>query len=100
MLNLVLLCLVLNACSLVEPFVDRRREAGAKDEAHLYVGASKPNAPAICYNKIYTDYAEVKALADAECVKYGTGTHAVPVKETVLTCRLLVPNHYYFRCEK
>ena len=51
LLNIVLLCLALNACSLLDPFIDRRREAGAKDEAHLYVGASKPDAPAICYNK-------------------------------------------------
>ena len=56
LLNLILLCLVLNGCSLLDPFVDRRREAGAKDEAHLYVGASKPDAPAICYNKWTTDF--------------------------------------------
>lgn len=35
LLNIVLLCLALNACSLLDPFIDRRREAGAKDEAHL-----------------------------------------------------------------
>lgn len=56
LLNIVLLCLALNACSLLDPFIDRRREAGAKDEAHLYVGASRPDAPAICYNKWTTDF--------------------------------------------
>ena len=29
-----------------------------------------------------------------------TGNKAVPVKQTVFTCRLLVPNHYYFKCEQ
>lgn len=100
LINMLVLAAMLSGCAQFGPFVDRRREAGVPEGAPLYVGKSTPKEPAICYNKIYTDYAEVKALADAECVKYGTGTHAVPVKETVLTCRLLVPNHYYFRCEK
>ena len=91
---------LVNACSQFGPFVDRRREAGAQKEGIFYVGKSTPEEPAICYNKLYTSYEEVKALADAECKKYNTGTHATPVKETVLSCRLLVPNHYYFKCEK
>ena len=100
LLNLILLCLVLNGCSLLDPFVDRRREAGAKDEAHLYVGASKPEAPAICYNKWTTDYATLQKMADEECRKHKTGTHAVQTKETLLTCRLFLPNHLYFKCVK
>ena len=91
---------LVNACSQFGPFVDRRREAGAQKEGIFYVGKSTPEEPAICYNKLYTSYEEVKALADAEYKKYNTGTHATPVKETVLSCRLLVPNHYYFKCEK
>lgn len=90
---------LLNACSQFGPFVDRRREAGRSDEGVFYVGKSTPKQPAVCYNKLYTSYEEVKALADNECKKYQTGTHATPVKETVFSCRLLVPNHYYFKCE-
>ena len=91
---------LLNACSQFGPFVDRRREAGRADEGVFYVGKSTPKQPAVCYNKLYTSYEEVKALADNECKKYQTGNYATPVKETVFSCRLLVPNHYYFKCEK
>ena len=85
---------------MLDPFVDRRREAGAKTEAALYVGASKPDAPAICYNKLTTDYETIQNLANEECRKHKTGTHAVQTKETLFTCRLLLPNHLYFKCQK
>lgn len=98
--NLLILALFLSSCSQFGPFVDRRREAGGLANGALYVGKSTPKEPAVCYNRLYTSYAEVKALADAECVKNNTGTHAEPVKETVLSCRLLIPNHYYFKCVK
>ena len=100
LINILVMTSLVSACSQFGPFVDRRREAGAQKEGIFYVGKSTPDEPAICYNKLYTSYEEVKALADAECKKYNTGTHATPVKETVLSCRLLVPNHYYFKCEK
>ena len=100
MINLALLVATISACSQLEPFVDRRREAGAKTPETLYVGASKPEAPAVCYNSLYTPYKSVKKVADEECVNQKTGSHAVPVKQTLFTCRLLVPNHYYFKCEK
>ncbi len=100
LINILVMTSLITACSQFGPFVDRRREAGAQKEGIFYVGKSTPEEPAICYNKLYTSYEEVKALADAECKKYNTGTHATPVKETVLSCRLLVPNHYYFKCEK
>lgn len=95
---IVLLSLVTNACSITAPFVDRRREAGAQTEAALYVGASKPNRPAICYNALTTPYSEVLALANQECIKQKTGSYAVPVKQTSFTCRLFIPNHFYFSC--
>ena len=41
-----------------------------------------------------------KKLADEECVKHKTGTHAVPVRQTQFTCRLFLPTHIYFKCEK
>ena len=90
---------MLSACSQFTPFVDRRREAGGLADGGLYVGKSTPTEPAICYNRLYTSYDEVKALADAECIKHKTGSQATPVKETVFSCRLLIPNHYYFKCE-
>lgn len=97
--NLCFLAL-LGGCSLLDPFVDRRREAGAKTPETLYIGASKPEMPAICYNRLVTPFAEVQKMANEECVRQETGTHAVPVKQTVFTCRVLIPNHYYFKCEK
>ncbi|MBE6447985.1 MAG: hypothetical protein E7018_01630 [Alphaproteobacteria bacterium] len=100
LINLMLLASFLCACSQFRPFVDRRREAGAKTQASLYVGKSTPQNPAICYNALYTPYKDVKKLADEVCVKEKTGTHAVPVKQTIFTCRILVPNHLYFKCEK
>ena len=39
------------------------------------------------------------ALATQECIKQKTGAYAVPVKQTSFTCRLFIPNHFYFRCE-
>lgn len=91
---------MLSSCSLLDPFVDRRRNAGERDMTKLYVGASKPDAPAICYNILTTDYEEVKKMADEECIKHKTGTHAVPVKQTQFTCRLFLPTHIYFKCVK
>ena len=99
-LNLLLLCLVINGCSLLSPFVDRRREAGAKTMEELYIGKSKPDAPAICYNKLTTDFETIQKLADEECQKHKTGNRAIQTKETLFTCRLLLPNHLYFRCDK
>ena len=98
--NLAMLVCLLAACSQFGPFVDRRREAGGLADGALYVGKSTPERPAVCYNKLYTSYEKVKKLADEECVRNNTGSYATPVKETVFTCRLLIPNHYYFECHK
>lgn len=88
----------LSACSLFGPFVDRRREAGVSDISKLYVGESTPVNPAICYNSIVSSYEDVKKMADEECQKHGTGTHAEFVDKSVFTCRVLIPNHLYFKC--
>lgn len=100
LINLLILVSLLSSCAQLGPFVDRRREAGGLADGALYVGVSTPAEPAICYNRMYTSYDQVKSLADAECIKNNTGRYATPVKETVFSCRLLVPNHYYFKCEK
>ena len=98
-LNLLIFVLLLNACSLVSPFVDRRREAGAPVET-LYRGASTPLEPAVCYNNITTPYQEVQDLANAECQKTDASYIAKPIRQTTFTCRLFTPNHYYFKCIK
>ena len=96
---IAVLSFFVTACSLTQPFVDRRREAGASTPETLYVGKSTPKNPAVCYNALTTPYKDVLALANQECIKQKTGSYAVPLKQTSFTCRLLVPNHFYFRCE-
>lgn len=98
--NLFFLMMWLSGCAVYKPFVDRRREAGAKTPETLYVGASTPESPAICYNSLTTPYEEVKKMADEECRRQGTGTMAEPVNQTVFTCRIFVPNHLFFKCVK
>lgn len=92
--------LLLSACSVFEPFVDRRRNAGESDLTKLYVGRSTLDEPAICANGLWTTEAQIQALADAECVKHQTGTHAVFSHKSLFTCKLLLPTHSYFKCEK
>ena len=92
------LFLLLGACSFLPPFIDCQRNAGVHDISKLYVGRSTPENPAVCYNGWTTTYDEVKKLADEECRKHKTGTHAEPTDMTSFTCRLLIPNHIYFRC--
>ena len=99
-INIAVLISILCGCAQLDPFVDRRREAGGLADSGLYVGKSTPQEPAICYNRLLTDFTEVQTLADNECKKHKTGTKATPVKQTIFTCRLLVPNHFYFKCEK
>ncbi|MBO4285393.1 MAG: hypothetical protein J5895_04085 [Alphaproteobacteria bacterium] len=99
MFTLFVLCLVC-ACSLFEPFVDRRRNAGASDISKLYVGRSTHDEPAVCANYLWTSKEKVQALADDQCRKHGTGTHAVQTKQTHFTCPLLLPTHTYFKCEQ
>ena len=88
------------SCTQFTPFVDRRREAGGFETGALYVGQSTETEPAICYSKLFNSFDKIQAMADAECVKNGTGTHAVFEKETFFTCRLIMPRHAYFKCEK
>ena len=88
------------ACSVFEPFIDRRRNAGESDITKLYVGRSTKDEPAVCANYLWTKPEEVQALADAECAKFHPGTKAVQTKETHFTCKLFLPTHTYFKCEK
>lgn len=88
------------ACSLLDPFVDRRRNAGVQDKRYLYVGRSKPDAPAICYNPLWTDNEELQKMADAECQKQGTGSHAKKTGDSFFTCKLFLPSHANYQCVK
>ncbi len=95
-----LLVLFLSGCGLFEPFIDRRRNPGTDDINRLYSGPSKPDKPVICYNGLLTSEAELQQMADAECVKQGTGSRAEFVKKTYLDGRLLLPSHAHYKCIK
>lgn len=97
---LFLVCAFVSGCAVFKPFVDRRRNAGVSDPALVYSGESKADAPAICYNSVWTEYSELQALADEECQKNGEGSKAVFDYETNFTCKLFLPTHVYFKCEK
>ena len=86
------------ACSLVEPFVDRRRNAGVENIKNLYQGRSTPEAPAICYNGFISDEEQIQALADNECKKHNTGTKAIKTHTSKFTCKIFLPSHDYFKC--
>lgn len=90
----------LTSCSLLEPFVDRRRNAGVENIENLYVGRSTPSSPAICYNGLITKEQQIQELADAECKKHNTGTSAVKTHTTRFTCKMFLPSHDYFKCVK
>ncbi len=92
-----IIMLGLSACSIFEPYVDRRRNAGAPPQ-YLYVGRSSPTNPSICYNGLITDEQTVQQMADDECKKYKTGDHAEFLSEDIVSCKLLLPNRKTFTC--
>lgn len=85
-------------CSLLNPYIDRRRNPGVQDAARLYSGPSTPEKPVVCYNPWWSDEAELQALATAECIKQGTGNYAEFEKKTHLDGKLLLPSHSYYKC--
>ena len=88
------------SCSILDPYVDRRREPGTSDINRLYIGKSKPEAPAICYNSLLTEESELQAMADAECIKNNTGTHAEFIKKDGFSCKVLLPATAFYKCVK
>ena len=98
-INLFVFICLISACSVFEPYIDRRREAGGLADGALYVGKSKPEKPAVCYNKLYSSFEEVKAVADASCIENKTGVYAEPISENVIGCTLVTPSVYYFECK-
>lgn len=97
MVLMLFLLLAVSACSMTEPFVNRRREAG-KSGAELYVGSSKPEAPVVCYNSWVSGFEKVQKMADDECVKHSTGTSALLEKDEGFSCRILTPRSAKFQC--
>ena len=73
--NMLILSSIICSCSILDPYIDRRRNPGTGDINKLYTGSSKTNAPAICYNPLLSEEKELQALADSECIKHQTGTH-------------------------
>lgn len=86
---------LISACSQFAPFEDRRREPGTE---YVYVGASKPGRPAICYNPLFYDREEVKAKADELCRQHKEKTHAEEIDNDIFSCRLFVPSKAYYKC--
>ncbi len=94
-----LLLFLLSACSLFNPFVDRRRNPGASQDK-LYIGESKPNAPVICYNPLFTDDDTLQQMADEVCQTEETGDYAELRNKNYLDGKLLLPARAYYRCVK
>ena len=99
-LNLILLISFLSGCGILNPYIDRRRNPGTSDITKLYIGSSRADAPAICYNPLLTKDDELQALADAECVKNNTGTHAVFETKDRFSCKVLLPATAFYKCIK
>ena len=90
----------LTACSLFQPYIDRKRNPGVSDIRFLYTGPSTPEKPVICYNGWLTSDEKLQEMADAECVAQNTGTHAEFVNKTYFDGKLLLPNHAHYQCVK
>lgn len=89
-----MVCFVLlNACSVVQPFVDTRREAG---QVHP-IGYSRPENPAVCYNAWVSLISEVDILAEEVC--HQTGKRAVFREEWGFSCRLMTPSVRFYDCQ-
>lgn len=99
-LNIVLLATVVSGCNIFNPYVDRRRNPGTSDVSKLYTGMSKEDAPAICYNQLLTTDEELQKMADEECLKNRTGTHAEFVEKDGFSCKVLLPATAYYKCVK
>ena len=85
----------MSACAQLGPFEDRRREPGTE---YVYVGASKPGAPALCYNPVLANDSELQQKADELCQAHNPQTVAEFVNKEYLTCRLFVPARAHYKC--
>ena len=92
---LLSLVLGISACSQFRAFEDRRREPGTE---YVYVGASKPAAPVLCYNPLWESDASLLEKADALCRQNDAASKAELIDKDYFTCRLFVPSKAYYRC--
>lgn len=95
-----LLLIILSGCSIFQPFVDRRRNPGVSDVNKLYKGQSKPDAPVICYNPLWTDEQEIRQMAEDVCITEETGDTAELIDKSYFDGKLLLPVRAYFKCVK
>ena len=79
--------LSLCGCSMFNPYIDRRRNPGTQNPALLYSGPSKPDAPVICYNGLWSNDEELQKLAVLECQKQKTGDNAEFLQKYGITNR-------------
>lgn len=92
---LTFLCVIVSACQQFAPFEDRRREPGTE---YVWIGSSKPEKPAICYNPLFYKQEKILAQADELCKKENTAAHAELIDIDYFTCRLFVPSKAYYKC--
>lgn len=92
---LLSLVLGISACSQFQAFEDRRREPGTE---YVYVGASKPNAPVLCYNPLWESAAKLQEKADALCQKENALSKAELIDTDYFSCRLFVPFKAHYKC--
>lgn len=95
-----LLLIILGGCSVFQPFVDRKRNPGVSDINRLYSGQSRPYAPVICYNPLWTSEEKIQQMADDVCITEETGDSARLVKKRYFDGKLILPVRAYFRCVK
>jgi len=95
-----LLLIILSGCSIFQPFVDRRRNPGVSDVNKLYKGQSKPDAPVICYNPLWTNEQEIQQMAENVCITEETGDTAELIDKSYFDGKLLLPVRAYFKCVK
>lgn len=82
-------------CGGTDPYVYKARGFDRQDR-NFNKALVDRDAVSICYNGIYTSDAEVAALAQAECGKFGKV--AAPAGETFGACPLLTPVQAQFAC--
>lgn len=92
--------LFMSGCTLFQPFVDRKRNPGTSDISKLYSGSSKPNAPVICYNPLFTDDNELQQMADDVCKTEETGDRAELQGKNYIDGKLLLPAKARYLCVK
>lgn len=92
-MRFLLICgglLILSGCT---PFVDARREAGVIGT----VGQSKAEAPAVCYNPLWSSLDSVQQLAQSVCQK--NKQTAVFERKEAFSCCLFYPTTAYYKCQ-